>query len=94
MDPTRLDRIEMTSGPRAFSSFVFSGWAETGPTHGPHGHWPCPATMLIILVTACKMNYECNDHKGRGRKKKKKRERDYLAQRRGATGGVPSGWHG
>jgi hypothetical protein len=50
--------------------------------------------MLIILVVVCKMNFACNDHKGGGGKKKKKRERDYLTQRRGATGGVPSGWHG
>jgi len=84
----------MIGGPRAFSPFFFPGWAETGLTHDPHGHWPCPATMLIILVAVCKMNFACNDHKGGGGTKKKKRERDYLAQRRGATGGVPSGWHG
>jgi len=39
-----------------FLSYFWWGWAETTPTHNPHGCWPDLAIILIKLLSAYKTN--------------------------------------
>jgi len=64
------------------------------PNLGPHGHWPSPVTMgLIIITTACKMQWPVKREEG----SKKDKWVAYLAGKAigkvpNITGSPTSGW--
>jgi len=77
MDPTRLSRIGMTSGLRAFSPFIFSrlGWNGSNP-------WPTWSLALpsnhVNYFSRCMQNEFCMQRPQGGRRKEEEEERKRL----------------